>query len=199
MNGIIDHSLTILLITSAYLVGSVPSGILISMASRGIDPRLKGSGNIGATNILRVVGKKEAAMTLLMDILKGLIPVGAAFLFKIEQPLIFFIGGSAILGHIFPVFLNFQGGKGVAVSFGVFLGVAPKIAFIAFVIWWIGFLVGRYSSTGALAAFGSLPFLALLIRPDPAFVAFSTLLSILVFFRHWDNIRRLLQGEEKQT
>ena len=194
-----NHFLTIVLIISAYLIGSIPSGILIAMASRGIDPRQAGSGNIGATNVLRVVGKKAAAITLLADILKGLVPIGIAFLFRIEQPFILLIGGAAILGHLFPLFLNFQGGKGVAVSLGVFLGIAPKIAFIALVIWLIGFWGGRYSSTGALAAFGALPFLALLIRPEPAFVFFSTLLSILVYFRHWDNIRRLLHGDEKQA
>jgi len=194
-----NYFLTILLTLSAYVIGSIPSGILIAMASRGIDPRHAGSGNIGATNILRVVGKKEAALTLLADVLKGLVPIGAAFFCEIDQPLIFLIGGAAILGHLFPLFLNFQGGKGVAVSFGVFLGIAPKIALIALVIWSIGLWGGRYSSTGALAAFGLLPFLALFIRPEPAFILFSTLLSILVYFRHWDNIRRLLHRNEKQV
>jgi len=194
-----NYLMVILFMIIGYVIGSVPSGVLISIASRGIDPRQAGSGNIGATNILRVVGKKEAALTLLADILKGLISVWVAFFMKIEQPFIFLIGSSAILGHLFPLFLKLKGGKGVAVSFGVFLGIAPKIALIAFVIWCIGFWGGRYSSTGALAAFGSLPFLALLIRPEPIFILFSTVLSIVVYFRHWENIRRLLHGEEKQA
>ena len=194
-----DYFLIIFLTIGAYFIGSIPSGVLISQATRGIDPRQAGSGNVGATNILRVVGKKAAALTLLADILKGLIPIGVSLLFKIEPFFILFVGGSVILGHVFPAFLRLKGGKGVAVSFGVFLGIAPKIAFVALMIWLIGFWGGRYSSTGALATFGALPFLALLMRPELAFVCFSSLLSILVYFRHWDNICRLLQGEEKQT
>jgi len=199
MNGTTSYFFVILLIVVAYLLGSIPSGVLISQKMRGIDPRRAGSGNIGATNILRVVGKKEAALTLLADLLKGLIPVGIALLFGVGSPWVLLIGGSAIIGHIFPVMLKSKGGKGVAVSFGVFLGIAPKIALMALIIWWIGFLGGRYSSTGALAAFGSLPFLTLWMKPDPAFICFSILLSILVYFRHWDNISRLLRGEEKQA
>ncbi len=187
------------MIGAAYLVGSIPSGLWISMACRGIDPRLAGSGNMGATNILRVVGKKEAILTLVADVIKGWLPVMAALLLEIEQRFVLLIGGSTILGHIFPVFLKLKGGKGVAVSLGVFLGIAPKIALISFIIWLAGVYGGKYSSAGALAAFGALPFVAFFLKPEIEFVVFSVMLSILVYLRHWENIRRLLHGEEKRV
>ncbi len=198
MTGSFDILIPVLMI-GAYLLGSIPSGLWISQSMSGIDPRQAGSGNIGATNILRVLGKKEAALTLTADILKGLLPVFVAQFLKMEQRFILLIGGSAIVGHVFPIFLKFHGGKGVAVSFGVFLGITPKIAFISFIIWLGGVYGGKYSSTGALAAFGALPLLALWFKPEGEFVFFSILVSILVYLRHKENILRLLQGEEKQA
>ncbi|MBI3359369.1 MAG: glycerol-3-phosphate 1-O-acyltransferase PlsY [Nitrospirae bacterium] len=189
----------IILTIVAYAIGSIPFGVWISRAMSGIDPRQAGSRNMGATNVLRVVGKGPAMLTLAGDILKGIFPVWLAQLFRMEQQSIFLVGFSAILGHLFPVFIMFKGGKGVAVSFGVFLGVAPKIAFISFIIWLCGVTMGRYSSIGALAAFGALPFLALLFKPTPAFVLFSLMVSVLVYFRHKENIFRLVRGEEKPS
>lgn len=188
-----------ILIVVAYAIGSIPFGIFISKTMSGIDPRHAGSGNIGATNVLRVAGKKQAILTLVGDILKGLLPVGLAQFFEVEQQGILLIGFSAILGHIFPVLLKFKGGKGVAVSLGVFLGIAPVIALIALVIWIAGVSYGKYSSVGALAAFGALPFLAILLKPEPAFILFSFVVAALVYFRHKDNIVRLIRGEEKSS
>ncbi len=198
MNGTLEPLKAVLMI-GAYLIGSIPSGLWISKILLGVDPRLAGSGNIGATNILRVAGKREASLTLAADILKGLLPVIVAQFLKMEQRFIILIGFSAILGHLFPVFLKFKGGKGVAVSFGVFLAMTPKIALISFIIWLGGVYGGKYSSIGALAAFGALPFLALLFKPETEFVFFSMMLSILVYLRHKENICRLLQGEEKRA
>ncbi len=183
----------------AYLLGSIPAGLWVAKSLRGIDPRQSGSGNVGATNVLRVAGKKEAALTLAADILKGFLPVMMAQFLKIEPRLVLFVGFSAILGHVFPVFLRFKGGKGVAVSLGVFFGIAPVIALLALMIW-LGAVYGwRYSSVGALAAFGALPLLTLWLKPTLDFMIFSLLLSALVYFRHRDNIRRLLQGTEKRA
>ncbi len=191
--------LKIILIVSAYAIGSIPSGIWISKWMSGIDPRHGGSGNIGATNVLRVVGKKAAILTLAADILKGIFPVLLARFLGVEQQTILLMGFFAILGHAFPYPLQFKGGKGVAVSLGVFLGIAPIIALLAFVIWVGGVKMGKYSSVGALAAFGALPFLTLLLKPEPEFVLFAFVLSVLVYFRHKENICRLIQGEEKST
>jgi glycerol-3-phosphate acyltransferase PlsY len=195
----ISVTFTAALIIFAYLIGSVPFGLLISKFMSGIDPRESGSGNIGATNVLRVAGKKQAALTLAADILKGIVPIGLAQFIGVEQKIIPFVGFSAILGHIFPIFLRFRGGKGVAVSLGVFLAVAPKIAFIAFCLWIGGVVIGKYSSVGALFAFGALPFLALWLKPDCGFILFSIGVSVLVYIRHQENILRLIRGEEKNS
>jgi glycerol-3-phosphate acyltransferase PlsY len=199
MNITPEMLMLLLMMGAAYLVGSIPSGLWISMACRGVDPRTAGSGNMGATNILRVVGKREAILTLVADIVKGWLPVVVGHLLKVEERFVLLIGSSAILGHVFPIFLKLKGGKGVAVSLGVFLGVAPQIALISFIIWLAGVYGGKYSSAGALAAFGALPFLAFFLKPDMEFIVFSVMLSILVYVRHWENIRRLLHGEEKQV
>lgn len=183
----------------AYLVGSIPVGLLISKFSEGIDPRQAGSKNIGATNVMRVAGKKAAALTLVGDLLKGLLPVAAARLLEIPEEGLLLIGLAAILGHIFPVYLKFKGGKGVATSFGVFLGLAPLIALLALLIWIAGISFSKYSSVGALSAFAALPFLAVLLKPEMKFVLFSTIISILVYIRHKENIQRLIAGREEQA
>lgn len=192
-------TLNVILIVLAYAIGSIPFGLWISRAISGIDPRYAGSGNIGATNVLRVAGRKSAIFTLVFDILKGIFPVMLSQFFEMEQQSILFIGFSAILGHLFPVFLMFKGGKGVAVSFGVFLGIAPQIALMAFIIWLGGVKLGKYSSMGALVAFGALPFLAVLFKPEPEFILFSFVVTVLVYFRHTENIIRLVRGEEKPS
>ncbi len=187
----------IVLIIIAYTIGSIPFGLLISKSMSGIDPREAGSGNIGATNVLRVAGKKQAVLTLAGDILKGVFPVWLAKYFEIEQQGILLVGFSAILGHVFPVLLKFKGGKGVAVSLGVFLGIAPKIALVALIIWIAGVTLGKYSSIGALTAFAALPLIAIWFKSDTGFLLFSFAVTAVVYFRHKENIIRLMRGEEK--
>src|SRR5579884_1781285 len=183
----------------AYLLGSIPVGLLISKSTQGVDPRQAGSKNIGATNVLRVVGKKAAALTLFGDLLKGFLPVAAARFFGVADAALLWVGFAAILGHIFPVYLNFKGGKGVATSFGVFLVLAPSIALVALLIWLAGMSFSKYSSVGALSAFAALPFLAILLKPEMKFVLFATIISILVYIRHKENIQRLIAGREEQA
>jgi glycerol-3-phosphate acyltransferase PlsY len=186
------------IVLASYLIGSIPFGLLISKM-RGVDPRRKGSGNIGATNILRVVGKKEAILTLVCDVLKGFIPIFASGLLELTEGTLFFIALAVILGHIFPVFLKFKGGKGVATSFGAFLALSPQIALLALLIWIGGFSLAKVSSIGALAAFGALPFLAFFFKPDWDFILLASIVSVLVYVRHWENIQRLLKGTEGQV
>ena len=186
-------------IIAAYLLGSIPVGLLISRFSQGVDPRQAGSKNIGATNVMRVAGKKAAALTLIGDLLKGFLPVAAARLLDLPEQALLLVGLGAILGHIFPVFLKFKGGKGVATSFGVFLSLAPLIALIALLIWIAGISLSKYSSVGALCAFAALPFLAVLLKPEMKFILFSTIISILVYIRHMENIQRLIAGREEQA
>ena len=183
-------------ILANYLIGSLPFGLIISRKVGGVDPRKAGSGNIGATNVFRVVGKNAAILTLVCDLLKGLPLIIAARLMGFEESMVLLVGLAAILGHIFSVFLRFNGGKGVATSFGVILVLAPKIALIGLLLWGGGVFVGKHSSVGALTAFGSLPFLTFFFNSEPIFVIFSILISFLIYFRHWENICRLLQGKE---
>ncbi|HLG23203.1 MAG TPA: glycerol-3-phosphate 1-O-acyltransferase PlsY [Candidatus Manganitrophaceae bacterium] len=183
-------------VLAAYLIGSIPFGLLVAKALRGVDPRRRGSGNIGATNVLRVAGKREALLTLLADFLKGAFPVGFARWLNGGEGLLLTLGLAAILGHIFPLFLSFKGGKGVATSFGVFMALSPLIALAAALVWGAGVYFGKYSSVGALAAFIALPFLALLIRPERRFALFSFGISALVCVRHRENIVRLIHGAE---
>lgn len=183
----------------AYLVGSIPAGLFVSKIVQGVDPRQGGSRNIGATNVMRVAGKKAAALTLIGDLLKGLAPVASARFLGLSEVGLLLVGFAAILGHIFPIYLKFIGGKGVATSFGVFLALAPSIALVALLIWIAGFSLGKYSSVGALSAFAALPFLAVLLKPEMKFILFSTIISILVYIRHKENIQRLIAGREEQA
>jgi len=146
---------------------------------------------------LRVVGKRAAALTLLCDLLKGLPLLVLARQMGLEEPLLLLVGLAAILGHVFSVFLRFKGGKGVATSFGIVLVLAPKVALAGLLLWGGGVFFGKHSSVGALTAFGALPFLTFIFNSKPIFVIFSILISLLVYFRHMENISRLLKGEER--
>ncbi len=184
------------MIFASYLVGSLPFGLIISKVIQGVDPRSKGSGNVGATNVLRVVGKRAAALTLVCDLIKGLPFIIVARQLGYNERTVLFVAIAAILGHVFSVFLKFKGGKGVATSFGIFLILAPRVALIGLLLWSGGVYFGKYSSVGALTAFGALPFLTFFFNLETNIVIFSSLVSILIYFRHWGNICRLIQGKE---
>ncbi len=187
----------IILIGAAYGIGSIPFGLLIVRLSRGVDLRQAGSGNIGSTNALRVAGKIPAALTVMGDVSKGCAAVWMGRAVEMDVATLAWVGFAVIAGHAFPFFLGFKGGKGVATGFGVFLGIAPRIALTTLPIWLCGLYLSGYSSVGALAAAGALPLLALLFGVEPAFIALSVAVSVLIYFRHMDNIRRLLKGVEK--
>jgi acyl phosphate:glycerol-3-phosphate acyltransferase len=142
--------------------------------------------------------KKEAVLTLVCDAGKGFIPIFSAGLLELREEAIFFAALAVIVGHIFPIFLKFKGGKGVATSFGVFLALTPQIALFALILWVGGVYLGKYSSIGALTAFGALPVLALFLKPEPYFILLASTVSLLVYVRHWENIQRLLKGTEGQ-
>jgi glycerol-3-phosphate acyltransferase PlsY len=176
-----------------YLLGSIPFGLLLTkMAGLG-DIRAIGSGNIGATNVLRTGRKDLALATLLLDGGKGAVAVLIARLFAEDLTVI--AGGAAILGHLFPVWLKFKGGKGVATTLGTLIAANWMVGIGACLVWVVMALVFRYSSLSALMAVLSAPFLALGLgtMPQAYFAAFA---AILVWLRHKDNIRRLLSGEE---
>ncbi|MGB9710412.1 MAG: glycerol-3-phosphate 1-O-acyltransferase PlsY [Thermodesulfovibrio sp.] len=185
-----------LLCIIAFLFGSIPWGYLIGKA-KGIDLRKTGSGNIGATNVMRVIGKKQALITLLLDISKGFIPV---LIFKIaitSDPVLLGMAGiSAVLGHCFTPFLKFKGGKGVATSIGVLLAYMPLAGFITVFIWIITVKISKISSLGALVCFALLPLNVIIINYPKEFLVFAWLFTILIYSRHISNIKRLIKGTE---
>ena len=200
---------------TAYLLGSVPFGLLIAKA-HGKDLRAIGSGNIGATNVSRALGKKWGYFCFLLDVLKGLIPMLAAGKVvhsepgNIELSMWLAVGCAAILGHIFPVYIGFKGGKGVATSFGVALGLWPYFTIcsvMAFVIWAGVVLVWRYVSLASIAAsvaFPSMLFLAIVLTPGwdiaklwPLLIA-AIVIPVVVILLHRENIKRLIAGTENK-
>ncbi len=188
----------ILTILLSYLIGAIPFGLLVTKAFSGVDVRTVGSGNIGATNVLRAAGKMAAMLTLLLDMLKGFIPALAARLLFTDDYIPALSAGAAILGHNFSVYLGFKGGKGVATSFGAVLAVSPLIGVICLLSWLAAAYILRYSSLSALIAFTLYPVLTFLASQPVSRP--RGLLSLFVFgmiyARHRENIRRLLSGEE---
>ncbi|MBA3412567.1 MAG: glycerol-3-phosphate 1-O-acyltransferase PlsY [Actinobacteria bacterium] len=190
--------LTGLLVLAGYLAGSMPFGYWLVRATKGVDIRAQGSGNIGASNVWRTYGARYGAPVALLDVAKGFGPALAASL--LAGPLAGVIaGGAAMAGHWRPVFLRFaKGGKMVATCGGAFFGVAPLVAAAAGVVWLGTFLLLRYASVASMTAAVSLPILALVLdRPWPV-VAFAALAAVAVFLLHRGNIRRLREGTERR-
>lgn len=193
MNTIL-HILSIIL---SYLLGAVPFGLLFAKAFSGVDVRTVGSRNIGATNVLRSSGKKAAIVTLLADMLKGFLPPIVVMLAFHEDYLSALSGAAAILGHNFPVYLGFKGGKGVATSFGVILAVSPLIGVISLLVWLAAAYIWRYSSLSALLAFALYPLFIFTMYPGSRPHGMLALfIAGLIYARHRENIRRLLAGTE---
>jgi glycerol-3-phosphate acyltransferase PlsY len=205
-----------ILIVGAYLLGSVPFGLLIA-AAHGKDLRSIGSGNIGATNLSRALGRKWAYLCFLLDAAKGLVPtLVAAYIFSSPPSiaqlfLALAVGCATVLGHIFPVYLKFKGGKGVATSFGVALGLWPYYticAVAAFLIWLIVVLLWRYISLGSIVAAIAFPVtlvLMILLIPQWNFASLwpllivAVIIPIMVIVRHRENIKRLIAGTESKV
>lgn len=185
-----------LFVPVAYLIGSVCSAIVVCRLMGLPDPREQGSGNPGATNVLRIGGKKAAGITLLGDLLKGVVPVYAANLYGISAELLAITGVAAFLGHLFPAFFKFKGGKGVATSVGVLLGFSWPLGFAVMGTWTLIYKVGKISSVAALSASVLAPVYAWWIVGDKAIVAASAFMSLLLLWRHKSNIQRLLAGQE---
>jgi len=193
-----------------YLLGSCPNGLLIAR-SRGVDIRKHGSGNIGATNVLRVMGKKWGYLVFALDAFKGFAAVRLALVLAfalnpngLHHELVGIVGGlAAILGHTFPVWLRFRGGKGVATSAGVLLGLMPIAVISVFLVWLALFKGTRYVSVASIGAAAALPFfVALYLRINmvagASLLPFSILIAGVVIWRHRSNIQRLLRGNEQR-
>ena len=181
----------------AYLLGSIPVGVILARL-RGRDPRTAGSGNIGATNVMRTAGKALGIATLVGDILKGVVPVALALHWGFPEQFTAAAGFAAFAGHLFPIYLKFKGGKGVATALGVFLTLAPTAILIAAVFFAAILLKWRYVSLGSLVGMGLIPFILLALRAPTAYVLLSIPVALLVFWKHRENIRRLMAGKESR-
>jgi glycerol-3-phosphate acyltransferase PlsY len=185
-----------LLILGAYLLGSISSAIIVCRLMGLPDPRTQGSNNPGATNVLRIGGKRPAAITLLGDSLKGLLPMLVAHLLDASPLVLALTGMAAFLGHLYPVFFGFQGGKGVATALGVQFGLHWGIGAAVGLIWLFMAKVINISSLSALVSMALAPVIVWLIWPAPELVVMQILLSLILFWRHRANIRNLFEGRE---
>ncbi len=183
-------------IVIAYLLGSINCAIIICKLAKKQDPREQGSGNPGASNVLRVAGKPYAIATLIGDALKGFIAVFIGMLFGTHGFMLSVVALAAVLGHMYPLYFRFQGGKGVATSLGCYFALAPAIGGVALVIWIVLAALFRYASLASLAACVVAPFIALAIYP-PYFVGL-VLIALIVIWRHRGNIDRLRRGTESK-
>ena len=190
--------MTLLLLIFAYLLGSIPTGVILAKAFSDVDPRTRGSKNIGATNIYRTAGKKLGVITLVGDILKGLIPVVIARGILESHLWIGAVALAAFLGHLYPVFLKFKGGKGIATGLGAFLALSPPSALASLLVFGGVVYKWRYISLGSLAATAAFPVLLALLNPHRIYIPFALVIGALIFYRHRENIERLLAGRESR-
>jgi glycerol-3-phosphate acyltransferase PlsY len=187
----------ILLVFGAYLLGSISSAIIVCRLMGLPDPRSQGSNNPGATNVLRIGGKKAAAITLLGDSMKGLLPMIAAHLLDSTPLVLACTGMAAFLGHLYPLFFRFRGGKGVATALGVQFGLHWGIGLAVALIWLTVAKLINISSLSALISMALAPLIVWLIWPDTQLVVMQLLISSILFWRHRSNIQNLLQGSEE--
>jgi len=185
-----------LFVPAAYLIGSISSAIIICRMMGLPDPREQGSGNPGATNVMRIGGKKAAAITLLGDSLKGLIPVYAANALGLPAELVATTGLAAFIGHLYPIFFGFKGGKGVATSVGVLLGFFWTLGLAFMATWYLVYKLGKISSLSALVASTLSPVFAWFITGNESIVTASVIMTVFLLWRHKSNIQRLLAGQE---
>ena len=185
-------------VVAAYMVGAIPFGLLIAKI-KGIDIRREGSGNIGATNVARVIGKGYGALTLLLDFLKGFLPI---FLYTFihgtrgGNAMPGLIGLAAVTGHCFSIFLKGRGGKGVATATGVILAISPTSFLGAFILFFLGAKLSGYVSVGSLLASFSAPLFFHFFEQDPFIEPFFWLITLIIWVQHRSNIKRLLSGKE---
>ena len=195
-----------LFVIISYLIGSIPSGLLLTKAT-GVDIREQGSGNIGATNVTRLMGKKLGILTLIGDVLKAVIPMLAVHWYYLRSGMVVspqevdlavsLCGGAAFLGHIFPIYLKFKGGKGVATALGVFIVIEPLAVLISLFIFIAVVYFTGFVALGSLLVTALLTLWIWLLGGTPNHVLLAFLIGVLIWIKHADNIKRLLAGTEK--
>jgi glycerol-3-phosphate acyltransferase PlsY len=188
----------LILIASGYLLGSVASAVIVCRFLGLADPRGSGSGNPGATNVLRLHGPRAAALALAGDLLKGFVPVAAARMLDMPDTVVALTGAAAFLGHLFPVFFRFRGGKGVATLIGVLAGTHWMLGAAFIGTWLATAALFRYSSLAGLAAAALTPVYTWLLLHSGAYVLVFTLMAALLIYRHQANIRSLIAGTEQK-
>jgi glycerol-3-phosphate acyltransferase PlsY len=186
----------LLLIAAAYLLGSISSAILVCRIMGLPDPRSEGSNNPGATNVLRIGGKKAAFLTLTGDMLKGFLPTLTAGLLGVDPLVLAAVGLAAFLGHLYPLFFGFKGGKGVATAMGIQFGLGWQIGGMVVAIWLIMARLVKISSLSALVAMALAPLVVWWFQPAPEPIAMQLIISLILFWRHRSNIHNLVSGEE---
>lgn len=190
------ESLDYMLIVGGYLFGSISSAIVVCKLMGLPDPRTQGSNNPGATNVLRFGGKKAAAITLFGDVIKGVIPVLVARLLEADNNTLMYVGFSAFIGHLYPVFFGFRGGKGVATAFGMFVALHWQIG-LAIVATWLVVAKGfKISSLSALIAMALAPFYVWWLADEPRWIVVTILITLMLTWRHRSNIQNLIKGTE---
>ena len=190
--------LSIILIIAAYLCGSIATAVIVSRSLGLPDPRSDGSGNPGATNVLRLGGKKAAVFTLLGDALKGLLPVLAGRALEVETWTLGAIMGAAFLGHLYPIFFAFKGGKGVATAMGIVFGLSITLGGTLLLTWLALTALFRYSSLAALVSAVLAPIYALIFTQAPVYSWTLLIIAGLLVWRHRENIRRLINRQESK-
>jgi len=193
-----EELILVLLAMLGYVLGAIPFGIVVSKALALPDPRTVGSRNVGFTNVLRVSGTKAGVLTLLGDMGKGWVMSWVAMQWLTTESFIMVVALSPILGHLFSPFLGFKGGKGVATALGSVLGLSPSMGTLLLLIWLGAVAIWRYSSGGALAAFGLFPVVAIVNEQRQEFLIFAIVVSALIWIKHKDNIVRLWKGTESK-
>ena len=189
--------LAILLLLGGYILGSVPTGFLVGRAW-GVDVRRTGSGNIGMANVLRSVGKWPAVITMAGDMLKGFVPVFLARFLTENEWVIAAVALAALMGHCWPVFLGFKGGKAVATGAGTTIALAPVVGLALFAFWWGVVLVSRYTSLGAILVMVMSPIAFLVAGQPMPYVLYTVIGGSLVLWRHKENARALIKGTERK-
>ena len=188
-----------LIIISCYLLGSIPFGYIVGKLFKKIDIREYGSGNIGATNVLRILGPSLASFVVIGDIGKGILSIYLAQYLNIDNLLILTIAGLAVIfGHDWSIFLGFKGGKGIATTFGVVFALNPTISILALIIWGVVVITTRYVSLASIFAVISIFIFTILFKQPYEYIIFSAIILVISIFKHKDNIKRLKLKKERK-
>ena len=185
----------VILVLSAYVLGSIPTGYLLGRLA-GVDVTKAGSGNVGATNVARVLGRSQGVLTLIADAAKGLIPVVVAMQSGASSGATVLAGTAAFIGHLYPIFLKFKGGKGVATAFGVFIALAPLVALILLAVFALTALTSRIVSLSSMVTAATAPLILWLFHYPSLVIGMATFMGGAIILRHRSNIQRLIEGSE---